>query len=83
MARLDYNEDNYFDSNNRGARYDIYINGYAEKTNLSENEVDYFLDIYEQRGFSASEIGLDRLERNGEISIKNRQNFVILPKYLF
>lgn len=56
MARLDYNEDNYFGNNNRGVRYDIYINGYAEKTNLSENEVDYFLDIYEQRGFSASEI---------------------------
>lgn len=30
-----------------------------------------------------SGIGIDRLERNGEISIKNRQNFVILPKYLF
>lgn len=30
-----------------------------------------------------SDIGLDRLERNGKISIKNRQNFVILPKYLF
>ena len=30
-----------------------------------------------------SEIGIDRLERNGEISIKNRQNFVTLPKYLF
>lgn len=30
-----------------------------------------------------SDIGLDRLERNGEISIKNRQNFVTLPKYLY
>ena len=30
-----------------------------------------------------SDIGLDRLERNGEISIENRQNFVTLPKYLY
>ena len=30
-----------------------------------------------------SDIGIDRLERNGKISIKNRQNFVTLPKYLF
>ena len=30
-----------------------------------------------------SDIGIDRLERNGKISIKNRQNFVTLPKYLY
>lgn len=30
-----------------------------------------------------SDIGLDRFERNGDVSIKNRQNFVTLPKYLF
>ena len=30
-----------------------------------------------------SDIGINRLERNGEISIKNRRNFVTLPKYLF
>lgn len=30
-----------------------------------------------------SEKGLDRLERNGDISINNRQNIVTVPKYLF
>lgn len=44
MTRLDYNEDNYFDTQGRGTRYNIIGDGQIIYKDVSENEVDRLYD---------------------------------------
>ena len=57
MARLDYNEDNYFETENRGERYSMYVQGRLELSNLTWQEADALCDRYvREYGYEYNEI---------------------------
>lgn len=49
MARLDYDEDNFSGRYSRGVRYDIYVNGIIEYSDIPEESVDRLCDDIERR----------------------------------
>ena len=52
MTRLDYNEDNFFGTESRGTRYDIYVDGNLYFQDVNEAEVDRLCETYERNGRS-------------------------------
>lgn len=52
MTRLDYNEDNFFETEGRGTRYDIYVDGSLYFPDVNEAEVDRLCETYERKGYS-------------------------------
>jgi hypothetical protein len=52
MTRLDYNEDNFFGTESRGTRYDIYVDGNLYFQDVNETEVDRLCETYERKGYS-------------------------------
>lgn len=52
MTRLDYNEDNFFGTESRGTRYDIYVDGCLCYQDVSESEVDRICENEERKGYN-------------------------------
>lgn len=51
MTKLSYNEDNFFGTESRGDRYDIYVDGCLYYQNVSEKEVDRLCEEEERKGY--------------------------------
>lgn len=51
MTMLSYNEDNFFGTESRGDRFDIYVDGQLRYQDVSENEVDYLAEIESNKGY--------------------------------
>ena len=52
MTLLSYNEDNFFGTETRGDRYDIYVDGCLYYHDVSENEVDILCKREERKGYN-------------------------------
>lgn len=51
MARLDYNEDNFFGTEGRGTRYNIRVNGQLAYSDVCDSEVDYLCREIERQAY--------------------------------
>lgn len=51
MTMLSYNEDNFFGTESRGDRFDIYVDGCLRYQDVSEYEVDRLCEIEESKGY--------------------------------
>lgn len=49
MATLHHDIDNFSGRYSRGTRYDIYVNGYKEYSDASEEEVDRLCDELDRK----------------------------------
>lgn len=56
MTRLDYDVDNFSGTNYRGTRYALSVDGSVVKTDLSEDDADYYAELYARNGSEDIEV---------------------------
>lgn len=56
MTRLDYNEDNFFGTECRGDRYDIYVDGDLRYSKVTDRECDRLCEDFIRMGYDYENI---------------------------
>lgn len=56
MTRLDYNEDNFFGTESRGTRYDIYVDGVLHYSKVTDRECDHLCEDFIRMGYDYDNI---------------------------